>query len=574
MPTSPGVYMMMDKYENIIYVGKAKNLKNRVRSYFVGAHNLKTTRLISEITDFSYIQTNSEREAFLLEHNLIKQHLPKYNIRLVDDKTYPYIVITNETHPKIMISRELKQGLGTYFGPYPNVYAAKQTVRLLNKIYPLRKCDTMPKKACLYYHIKQCLAPCIFDEPIDYEPYIKEITTFLKGDDKHIKNYLTEQMHHFSDQLLFEQALEYKQLLEFIEVTNQQQVISFNDFKDRDFISYEADDEDVSLQILKMRQGKIIDTKSDIFPLYVDTDHILSYIYDYYQNTLIPDELLFDEKFDIESLKVLFGNKASIPKKGKKKHLIDIAYKNAAYDLKHERLLNKTMQEKKHEAIDAFYQLLKIDNIERIDLFDNSHTFGSQMISAMVVYKDFKPSKKDYRKYILKHTNKGDDIGAFKEVLYRRYQRALVEQTELPDLIIVDGGINQVNAALGVLNDLNLTIPLIGLKKDKFHTLHSIIYQNEAYQLNRSDTLFSLLSNMIEETHRFAISYHRTRRSKAITKSLLDDIKGVGAVRKRKLFEKFTSLENMTKGTIEDYQDIGINETLRLTIIKTLKEKL
>ena len=552
----------------------AKNLKNRVRSYFVGAHNLKTTRLISEIADFSYIQTNSEREAFLLEHNLIKQHLPKYNIRLTDDKSYPYILLTDETHPRIMISREVNPKLGTYFGPYPNAYAAKQTVRLLNKIYPFRKCDTLPKQACLYYHIKQCLAPCIHKEPIDYSPYIKEITTFLKGDDKHIKDYLIKQMHYFSDQLMFEQANEYKQLLEFIDVTNQQQVISFNDFKDRDFISYEADSEDISLQILKMRQGKIIDTKSDIFPVYLNTENVISYIYDYYQKTPIPDELCFDDKFDIDELRSLFGSKASIPKKGKKKHLIDIAYKNASYDLKHERLLNKTIQEKKHEAIDAFYELLKIENVNRIDLFDNSHTFGSQMISVMVVYKDFKPSKKDYRKYILKHTHKADDLGAFKEVIYRRYQRALVEKSELPDIIIVDGGENQVNASKEVLKSLNLDIPLMGLKKDRFHTVHAIVYNDSSYPLDRRSTLFSLLSNMIEETHRFAITYHRNKRSKDLTKSILDEVKGVGEVRKRKLFKQFSSLEKMMHGTVEEYKAINISESLRLEIINTLKEKL
>lgn len=565
---------MTNKDDEIIYVGKAKNLKNRIRSYFIGAHNLKTTKLISEIADFSYIQTNSETEAFLLEHNLIKQHLPKYNIRLIDDKTYPYIVITKETHPRILISREPKQGLGTYFGPYPNVYAAKQTVRLLNTIYPLRKCDQMPKQACLYYHIKQCLAPCIFNKPIDYEPYIKEITNFLKGDDKHIKDYLTKQMHHFSDQLLFEQALEYKQLLDFIDVTNQQQVMSFNDFKDRDFIAYESDSEDVSLQILKMRQGKIIDAKSSIMPLYVDTDPILSYIYDYYQKTPMPDELCFDEKFDLSLLEALFGSRASIPKKGKKKHLIDIAYKNAAYDLKHQRLLNKTDHEKNLEAIDAFYELLKIKDIQRIDLFDNSHTFGSQMISVMVVYKDFKPSKKLYRKYNLKHTAKGDDLGAFREVLYRRFQRALKEQSELPDLIVVDGGLNQVNTAKDTLSSLHLEIPIIGLKKDKFHILNAVIYQNQTYPLEKGSYLFSLLSNMIEETHRFAITFHRNKRTQAMLKSVLDDIKGVGPTRKMRLFQTFGSLENMTTGSIETYKSIGINETLRKTIIETIKETL
>ncbi len=563
---------MLDKYNNIIYVGKAKNLRNRVRSYFVGAHNLKTTKLVSEIASFSYVQTNSEKEAFLLEHNLIKEHDPKYNIRLTDDKSYPYIVITNETHPRIIISRTVKKNLGTYFGPYQNAYAAKQTLRLLNKIYPLRKCDKLPKKACLYYHLGQCLAPCIKKDVIDYESYIKEITAFLKGNDKDIKDHLTKKMNDASEKLLFEEALEYKQLLDFINITNEQQLINFNDFKDRDFISYEVDKEDVSLQILKMRKGKIIDTKSDIFPLYLDTDNILSYIYDYYKKTPMPDEICFSNKFNEEEVKALFGSKAIIPKKGKKKKLIDIAYKNASYDLNHERLLNKTKEEKHLEKVNAFNKFSGLENVKRIDLFDNSHTFGSEMVSVMVVYKDFKPAKQEYRKYILKYTKKGDDLGAFKEVLYRRYQRALVEKTELPNLIIVDGGLNQVTAAKEIINALNLNIKIMGLKKDLSHTLSEVIYNDQFYKLNKNDALYKLLSKMIEETHRFAITYHRSRRNKMVKLSLLDNIKGVGEVKKKKLLTKFITIDNMIKGKVEEYQEIGINEELRENIIKNLKE--
>lgn len=563
---------MLDKYNKIIYVGKAKNLRNRVRSYFVGAHNLKTTKLISEIANFSYVQTNSEKEAFLLEHNLIKEHDPKYNIRLTDDKSYPYIVITNEEHPKIIISRTVKKNLGTYFGPYQNAYAAKQTLRLLNKIYPLRKCEKLPKKECLYYHLGQCLAPCIKKDKIDYEPFIKEITAFLKGNDKDIKDYLIKKMNEASEKLLFEEALEYKQLLDFINITNEQQLISFNDFKDRDFISYEVDKEDVSLQILKMRKGKIIDTKSDIFPLYLDTDNIISYIYDYYKKTPLPDEICFSSKFNEKEVKELFGNKALIPKKGKKKHLIDIAYKNASYDLVHERLLNRTKEEKFLEKVNAFSEFSGLENIRRIDLFDNSHTFGSEMVSVMVVYKDFKPAKKEYRKYILKYTNAHDDLGAFREVLYRRYQRALYEKAELPDLIIVDGGLNQVNAAKEIINSLNLHIKIMGFKKDLSHTLSEVIYNDQFYKLNKKTPLFKLLSAMIEETHRFAITYHRSRRDKGIKVSLLDNIKGVGEVRKKQLLTKFITIENMLKGSREDYKEIGINESLREKIIIELKD--
>ena len=573
LPDQPGSYQFYNKFGKIIYVGKAKNLKSRVKSYFTGAHNLKTTKLVSEIADFSTIITKTEREALILELNLIKENLPKYNIKLTDDSTYPFIVITNGIAPKIMVSREPNKGNGTYFGPYPNVYSAKETVRLLNKIYPVRKCDKLPKKACLYYHMNQCLAPCIAKEPINWDPILNEVKVFLKGDTKKVKDKLKEEMYLASEELKFEKALEYKNLIDHIDHTTEKQLMNLNDFKDRDFIAYASDEEDISLQILKMRSGKIVDSSTDIFPKYLDaSEQVITYLYQYYDTYPMPDEVLFQDLFSPESLMEAFGKKAIIPKIGDKKKLVDLTYKNALYDLENERLLHKNVSEKISEAQEAFKDLLGLDNISRIDIFDNAHLFGANPISCMVVYKDGKPAKNYYRKYKLKNTKKGDDYGAFKEVIYRRCQKALFEKQELPDMILVDGGKGQVSSALFIIESLGLSIPVVGLKKNDKHQLDALVYNNNDVPLEKGTYLYTLLGKMSEEVHRFAITFHRQQRSKTLMKSKLDDIKGVGSVRKRKLLDKFITIDNMIQGSIDDYKNIGINETLRESIINQLKE--
>ena len=573
LPDQPGSYQFYNKFGKIIYVGKAKNLKSRVKSYFTGAHNLKTTKLVSEIADFSTIITKTEREALILELNLIKENLPKYNIKLTDDSTYPFIVITNGIAPKIMVSREPNKGNGTYFGPYPNVYSAKETVRLLNKIYPVRKCDKLPKKACLYYHMNQCLAPCIAKEPINWDPILNEVKVFLKGDTKKVKDKLKEEMYLASEELKYEKALEYKNLIDHIDHTTEKQLMNLNDFKDRDFIAYASDEEDVSLQILKMRSGKIVDSSTDIFPKYLDaSEQVITYLYQYYDTYPMPDEVLFQDLFSPESLMEAFGKKAIIPKIGDKKKLVDLTYKNALYDLENERLLHKNVSEKISEAQEAFKDLLGLDNISRIDIFDNAHLFGANPISCMVVYKDGKPAKNYYRKYKLKNTKKGDDYGAFKEVIYRRCQKALFEKQELPDMILVDGGKGQVSSALFIIESLGLSIPVVGLKKNDKHQLDALVYNNNDVPLEKGTYLYTLLGKMSEEVHRFAITFHRQQRSKTLMKSKLDDIKGVGSVRKRKLLDKFITIDNMIQGSIDDYKSIGINETLRESIINQLKE--
>lgn len=573
LPDQPGSYQFYNKFGKIIYVGKAKNLKSRVKSYFTGAHNSKTTKLVSEIADFSTLITKTEREALILELNLIKENLPKYNIKLTDDSTYPFIVITNGIAPKIMVSREPNKGDGIYFGPYPNVYSAKETVRLLNKIYPVRKCEKLPKKACLYYHMNQCLAPCIAKEPINWDSILNEVKAFLKGDTKKVKDKLKEEMYLASEELKYEKALEYKSLIDHIDHTTEKQLMNLNDFKDRDFIAYASDEEDVSLQILKMRSGKIVDSSTDIFPKYLDaSEQVITYLYQYYDTYPMPDEVLFQDSFSTESLVEAFGKKAIIPKIGDKKKLVDLAFKNALYDLENERLLHKNVSEKMSEAQEAFKDLLGLDNISRIDIFDNAHLFGANPISCMVVYKDGKPAKNHYRKYKLKNTKKADDYGAFKEVIYRRYQKALFEKQALPDMILVDGGKGQVSSALNIIESLGLTIPVVGLKKNDKHQLDALVYNNNDVPLEKGTYLYTLLGKMSEEVHRFAITFHRQQRSKTLMKSKLDDIDGVGPARKRKLLEKFITIDNMIQGSSDDYKSIGINETLRDRIINQLKE--
>lgn len=574
LPESPGCYLMLNDKGVIIYVGKAKNLKNRVRSYFTGSHNAKTTRLVQEIADFNYVQTRTERESLILELHLIKEHMPRYNIKLTDDATYPFITITDEKDPKLIVERDSTLKGGKRFGPYPSVYKARDTVRLLNKIYPLRKCDTLPKKACLYYHMKQCLAPCINKEPIDYKPIIDEITAFLKGDTKKVTDDLRQQMYEASEQLHFEKAQEMKEMLESIEFTTEKQLMSLNDFKDRDFIAFHGDHEDVSIQILKMRAGKIIDVKSDIFS-YVGaiTDAVNNYILQMYEEkTIEPDELLFSNLFNETDIELMFGKKASIPKIGDKKKLIDMAFKNAKYDFDNYRYLNKLQTEKQKEAEEAFKSMLNIESVSKIEVFDNAHLFGSASVSAMVVFRSGKPSKKEYRKYHLKQTQKMDDYGALREVLYRRYQKVLLEGLELPDMIVIDGGKGQVSTAEDIIGSLGLCIHIIGLQKNDKHQLENIIYKNEVYPLKKSSYLYSYLGKMSEEVHRFAITFHKQTRAKALIRSYLDGIIGIGEKRKLAILEKFVTIDQMIHGDVETYKSIGISEDLRDKVIAHLIE--
>lgn len=566
LPTEPGCYLMKNEADEVIYVGKAKNLKNRVKSYFTGAHNEKTTRLVQEIRDFNYVLTNSERESLILENNLIKQYLPKYNIRLVDDKTYPYIEVTEEKYPKIQVVRQ-KELKGRLFGPYPNVYAARETVRMLNRLYPFRKCETLPKKACLYYHIGQCLAPCIHPN-VDYQDTIKDITKFLKGDTKDVLVKLNSEMMSASEAMQYEKAIEFRDMINYIEQTTEKQIINLNDFTDRDAISYAYSKDDIAISILMMRQGKIIDHHQVVFAYVSEVmDAVLSYLQQFYES-MMPDELLFSDRFTSDDVEPFFGKKVVIPQKGDKKKLTDLASKNADYDLEHHFMLYRHKDEKRQKALEDLSELIHHD-VKHIEIFDNAQLFGTSPISAMVTFKNGDFDKKSYRKYHLQTTT-NDDYQAMKEVTYRRYQRLLVENQEMPDLILVDGGKGQLNAAQEVLNELGIDIKIAGLKKNQKHTLEALVFKGEVIPLLKQSEIYKFLLKLSEEVHRFAITFHRETRKKKAHASLLDDIKGLGEKRKKLLLSHFKSIDQLKEATVEDFVKLGIPKA----VAQAIKEEI
>lgn len=566
LPTEPGCYLMKNEADEVIYVGKAKNLKNRVKSYFTGAHNEKTTRLVQEIRDFNYVLTNSERESLILENNLIKQYLPKYNIRLVDDKTYPYIEVTEEKYPKIQVVRQ-KELKGRLFGPYPNVYAARETVRMLNRLYPFRKCETLPKKACLYYHIGQCLAPCIHQN-VDYQDTIKDITKFLKGDTKDVLVKLNSEMMSASEAMQYEKAIEFRDMINYIEQTTEKQIINLNDFTDRDAISFAYSKDDIAISILMMRQGKIIDHHQVVFAYVSEVmDAVLSYLQQFYES-MMPDELLFSDRFTSDDVEPFFGKKVVIPQKGDKKKLTDLASKNADYDLEHHFMLYRHKDEKRQKALEDLSELIHHD-VKHIEIFDNAQLFGTSPISAMVTFKNGDFDKKSYRKYHLQTTT-NDDYQAMKEVTYRRYQRLLVENQEMPDLILVDGGKGQLNAAQEVLNELGIDIKIAGLKKNQKHTLEALVFKGEVIPLLKQSEIYKFLLKLSEEVHRFAITFHRETRKKKAHASLLDDIKGLGEKRKKLLLSHFKSIDQLKEATVEDFVKLGIPKA----VAQAIKEEI
>lgn len=567
LPSEPGCYLMQNENKDIIYVGKAKNLKNRVKSYFSGAHNEKTTRLVLEIRDFSYVLTNSERESLILESNLIKQYLPKYNIRLMDDKTYPYIELTKEKHPRLQVVRK-KHAKGKIFGPYPNVYAARETARLLNRLYPLRKCEAMPKKACLYYHIDQCLAPCIHNE-VDYNEILIQISNFLKGDTKAVLNMLENEMQQASIEMAYEKAAEFRDMINHIDSTIEKQIINFNDFKDRDVISYAFNKDDVALEILVMRQGKMVDHHQIVFAYVGDVmDSVTSYLQQFYEQ-MTPDELLFSTRFMVEDVEPFFGKKAIIPQIGDKKKLTEMTTKNADYDLEHHFMLYRHKDEQKQKAQDELSKLIQ-HPVDHIEIFDNAQLFGTAPISALVVYRHGDFERKSYRKYHLQTTT-NDDYQAMKEVTYRRYQKILMENLDIPDLILVDGGKGQLNAAQEILDSLNIDIKIAGLKKNNKHMLEALVYKNEVIPLLKQSELFKFLFKLSEEVHRFAIDFHRSTRNKIAVSSPLDEISGIGDKRKKALLSHFSSIEDIKNASEEALSELGIPKSVILQIRKVLK---
>lgn len=553
LTTNPGCYLMKNSDGDIIYVGKAKNLKRRVSSYFNREHTGKTKALVSNIRDFEYIVTQTEVESLLLEINLIKKYEPKYNILLKDNKSYPYIEITGETYPRLIISRprKIKGHKGKLFGPYPNAMAARRTVQMLNRIYPFRKCHTMDKKVCLYYHIGQCLGYC--EKKIDKEKIkkmIDEVTSFLKGNYKEVKEKIENLMKESSASLNFERALEYREMLEYIDKVLEKQKISLNDNINRDVINYYVKNEYISFQVLHLRDGRINMRDKEIFPLIDDVNDTLSYfVTSFYDKNEVPKEVLVSEDFDINLLEETINTKFIVPKKGIKKKIVDMAYSNAKISLEEEFELIIRDDKRTFGANEELGKLINIPNLRRIETFDNAHLFGTFTVSGMVVFTNGKPDKKEYRKYKITSGSK-DDYHTMKEVIYRRYYRVLHDNLKRPDLIIVDGGISQIHAAKEVLDSLYLSIPVLGLKKNDKHSTTALISEDKEYNIDKTSDVFHLLTRIQDEVHRYTITYHRNIRSKASLSSIIDNVPNIGEVRKKTLLKKYktiTKLKSLTE---------------------------
>lgn len=556
LPALPGCYLMKNQSGDIIYVGKAKKLKNRVPQYFKGAHDFKTTKLVSNIDDFEYIVTNTEKEALLLEINLIKKHTPPYNIMFMDDKTYPYVKLSKEKAPILKVVRNTKDQKATYFGPFPDSRAAYETVKLLNRMYPLRKCKYLRKKECLYYHMDQCLAPCIndIDEHV-YTDMANQIQRFMKGDVKELLDGLAQDMQKASESLQFEKAQEILELRKAIEHVTARQQIDFKDRKDRDVFGYYIDKGYISIQGFFLRGGKLLERTLSIEPLYEDVqDAFVSFILQYYTKNPLPQEIVIPKEYDVLHLQEILATKIVQPIRGDKLKLIEMVLTNAknAHQQKFELVHRK--ESRREEGMQELCSLLNKD-IHHIELFDNSHIAGTFNVSGMVVYKGGEASRKDYRTYRL-GTYKSD-LDSMKEVIYRRYFRLLKEKGRFPDLLIVDGGRLQIDAAKDILDAFDLPITLCGLVKDKQHRTSDLIDMHGTMLcVPRDSSLFFLLTQMQDEVHRFAISYHRRIRDKAMTKSMLDDVEGIGEVRKKELWKHFKTLKRLKEATIEELREV------------------
>ena len=565
LPTSPGCYIHKDKNGTIIYVGKAKNLRNRVRSYFRGSHDTKTEALVSDIVDFEFIVTESNIEALLLEINLIKENKPKYNIMLKDDKSYPFIKITNERYPRLIITRQVKKDGGLYFGPYPDVGAANEIKRLLDRIFPFRKCTNPPSKVCFYYHLGQCMAHtvCHKDEAY-FKGMAQEVSDFLKGQDDKIIDELKFKMNTAAQNMEFERAAEYRDLIQAIGTLRTKQRVMAKDLQNRDVFGYYVDKGWMCVQVFFVRQGKLIERDVNLFPYYNDPDEdFLTYVGQFYQEKshLIPNEILIPQDIDEEAVKALVETKVLKPQRGEKKQLVNLAIKNARVSLEQKfNLLEKSM-EKTQGAIENLGKLLQIPTPVRIESFDNSNIMGTSPVSAMVVFVNGKPSKKDYRKYKIKTVVGPDDYASMREVIRRRYSRVMRDGLTPPDLIVIDGGQGQVNIAKQVIQDeLGLDIPIAGLQKNDKHQTHELLFGDplQVIELSRTSQEFFLLQRIQDEVHRFAITFHRQLRSKNSFSSQLDGIEGLGPKRKQLLMKHFKSLTKIKEATVEEIVTVGI----------------
>ena len=565
LPTSPGCYIHKDKNGTIIYVGKAKNLRNRVRSYFRGSHDTKTEALVSEIVDFEFIVTESNIEALLLEINLIKENKPKYNIMLKDDKSYPFIKITNERYPRLIITRQVKKDGGLYFGPYPDVGAANEIKRLLDRIFPFRKCTNPPSKVCFYYHIGQCVAHTICKKDEAYfKAMAQEVSDFLKGQDDKIIDDLKEKMNVAAQSMEFERAAEYRDLIQAIGTLRTKQRVMAKDLQNRDVFGYYVDKGWMCVQVFFVRQGKLIERDVNLFPYYNDPDEdFLTYVGQFYQEKshLVPNEVLIPKDIDEEAVKALVDTKILKPQRGEKKQLVNLAIKNARVSLEQKFNLLEKSVEKTQGAIENLGRLLQIPTPVRIESFDNSNIMGTSPVSAMVVFVNGKPSKKDYRKYKIKTVVGSDDYASMREVIRRRYGRVQREALTPPDLIVIDGGQGQVNIAKQVIQEeLGLDIPIAGLQKNDKHQTHELLFGDplEVVELSRNSQEFFLLQRIQDEVHRFAITFHRQLRSKNSFSSQLDGIEGLGPKRKQNLMKYFKSLTKIKEASVDEIVEVGI----------------
>ena len=567
VPHLPGCYLMKNKDNIVIYVGKSKNLKNRLSSYFQREHTGKTMMLVREIDHFEYIVTNTEMESLLLEINLIKKYNPKYNILYRDDKSYPYIELTSDKVPTLRIIRRInvKKVKNNLFGPYPNVGAARKVVEILNRIYPLRKCKTYEKRECLYYHIGQCLGYCTHEVDENKIKEMKsEIISFLNGNTKVLTDRITEKMKISSDNLDYEKALEYKELLNYINITTEKQKVDLDNSVNIDVASYYAKDNYISIQILFIRGGKLLDRNRNIFPM-IDTEEeeFSRYLSEFYnKNVSMPKEVLVPDNLNKEVFEEVFKIKFMTPIKGEKKKILDLAHDNARIYYEEQMTYIKRDEDKITNALEELKNKLKLDSVDRIELFDNSNLFGTFNVSGMVVFVDGKPSKNDYRKF--KITNdKNDDYGTMREVIYRRYFRVLKDGLVKPSLVIVDGGLGQINVAREVINELGLDIPVCGLKKDDKHATNVLLGFDPVVEIpidKRSD-LFLLLTKMQTEVHNFTISYHKQIRSKGALSTVLDNIEGIGEVRKNKLLKKYKTISKMKEASLKELEEILPKDT-------------
>lgn len=577
LPTSPGCYIHKDKNGTIIYVGKAKNLRNRVRSYFRGSHDTKTEALVSEIVDFEFIVTESNIEALLLEINLIKENKPKYNIMLKDDKSYPFIKITNETYPRLIITRQVKKDGGLYFGPYPDVGAANEIKRLLDRLFPFRKCTNPPEKVCFYYHLGQCKAHTICKVDSQYfKELAQEVAAFLKGQDDQIIEDLRGKMAGAAQAMEFEKAAEYRDLIQSIGTLRTKQRVMAKDLQNRDVFGYYVDKGWMCVQVFFVRQGKLIERDVNLFPYYNDPDEdFLTYIGQFYQEKshLKPNEILIPADIDEEAVKALVDTKVLKPQRGEKKQLVNLAIKNARVSLQQKFDLLEKSIEKTQGAIENLGKLLNIPTPVRIESFDNSNIMGTSPVSAMVVFVNGKPSKKDYRKYKIKTVVGPDDYASMREVIKRRYSRVIRDGLTPPDLIVIDGGQGQVNIAKEVIQEqLGLDIPIAGLQKNDKHQTHELLFGDplQVVELSRNSQEFFLLQRIQDEVHRFAITFHRQLRSKNSFSSQLDGIEGLGPKRKQNLMKHFKSLTKIKEASVDQIVEVGVPRA----VAEAVREKL